>query len=100
MKEAKEKIEGIVEYTEESGNLTRDALAALPKAAAPRAGKTVAEEQARLSALEKAIANETATLKAQSEKLSHTITDAQHTEVSAVGRIGKKQVAKLEAMAK
>merc|ERR1719321_2200987 len=102
--------------------MTRDANKAAPKSKVPPVAKTVAEEKTRLDglqkalvsaqadskkgdadaekALEKSIANETATLKAQESSVMKTVKDSQKKEVARVSHVGKKQVARLIAMRK
>merc|ERR1719321_2138677 len=102
--------------------MTRDANKAAPKSKVPPVAKTVAEEQGRLDklqkalvsaqtdskkgdadaekALDKSIANQTATLKAEESSVMKTVKDSQKKEVARVSHVGKKQVARLIAMRK
>lgn len=90
---AKTAIEGNVTELEESGNMTRDAVAAAPKAAKLPMAKTVEEEKHRLGALQTSLA---ASVKAQ--KAAATV--AQKALDNAIAAEAKAQQEKAEAVKK
>jgi len=122
MKEAKEHVTGALEYIEMSGNMTRDALAAAPKAKVPAVAKSVAEEKVRLAAIQKSLAaaqedskrgiaaadkelkkvldNVTATVSEKADETLKDIKDAQHRELKKVAHVGDRQLARMIALKK